>query len=113
MPGFKARLKESEVSELVAYIRALAKSDHRRVFFEYAAAPFVRCTQCATDGTLYWSTMNSRYQPGGARFASAGALAWSTPLPALYVRPTRRCSMSKACVTAPARISSTLRTAAG
>ena len=25
MPGFKARLKESEVSELVAYIRALVK----------------------------------------------------------------------------------------
>ena len=25
MPGFKARLKESEVSELVAYIRALAR----------------------------------------------------------------------------------------
>jgi mono/diheme cytochrome c family protein len=25
MPGFKARFKESEISELVAYIRALAK----------------------------------------------------------------------------------------
>ena len=36
-----------------------------------------------------------------------GAVAFSTPLPAVKVRPTSRCSMSNAWVTAPARIRTT------
>jgi hypothetical protein len=37
----------------------------------------------------------------------SGAVTLSVPLPALKDKPTRRCSMSKECVGAPGRISTT------
>ena len=40
-------------------------------------------------------------------FPLGGALTLSTPLPAVNDNPTRRCSMSNACVGAPARMSTT------
>jgi hypothetical protein len=66
----------------------------------------VRWIQVATDGTPSWSTRNSMYQPGGARFGLAGTLAWSESLAlATISRSTRRWPLSKEWVVTPFLIS--------
>ena len=52
--------------------------------------------------------MNSKYQPGGARFACGGASTLMVPPPTpLITHSMPRCDMLYPCVTAPARSSTT------
>ena len=91
----RRRLGEPRV-DFVAFFFALAagRSAARRArrTGELAAA---RCSHCPTDGTPWWSSPNTRYQPGGARFGFSGICSViELPAPDVKVTSTRRCSLS-------------------
>src|SRR5436190_1254297 len=62
------------------------------------------CVIAATEGTPLVSTRNSMYGPGAARFALAGAVTLSAPVPAVKLRGTKFWLILMLCVIAPSRM---------